>query len=143
MADIWAKNATGEKRRFTERTWELLGKNKEGWVAMEDHVIHNVAIKNTIPKPSNGQKAEISQRIENLKKIEPVQVIDNNKFAGFNAQEEAFFKAADGINRSKIKDYFDRQNVEYKNTLNTLELTRILGKHLNYDTIELQKAFSI
>lgn len=143
MADIWAKNATGEKRRFTERTWELLGKNKDGWVAMEDHIIRNIAIKNLIEKPSTGQKAELNKRIENLKKVEEIQVIDNDKFAGFNAEEEAFFKAADGIKRTNIKDYFDKANIDYKNTLNTLELTRLLGRHLSYNIVELQKAFSI
>jgi hypothetical protein len=51
--------------------------------------------------------------------------------------------ALDGIGKGTIKDYFDAQNppIEYQNSANVNALKHVLGKHLNWDVVELQKIF--
>jgi hypothetical protein len=167
--DVWAiKN--GKRRRFTRAAWDLLGKNKEGWEALPDVTIENIADKTTLTKPATGQKQPIvkpvKQVIENVASKEPAQTVDNiakvvedgtqageTSEQGKNEastetisaqQKEVFAKAAKGINKGAIKDFFDKQEppVGYENGWDVKRLVEQLGNHLNWSIVELQKAFN-
>lgn len=159
MADVWAKDKNGNKRRFTQMSWDLLGKNKEGWELMEDHIIHNVANK-TLLKPNTGEKPKVTTTMHNaldkekndgpktdntdntLTNKDPK--TDENKTATNNSEElENFLRAAEGIKRGDIKDFFDKQTppVEYKQTENTHALTLKLASFFKNDVVEFQKSF--
>lgn len=155
MADVWAKNAKGDKRRFTETSWLLLGNNKCGWDLCEDHIIHNVANKTPLVKPNTGQtKSALNVTTENViakKKVEFVPP-DNEEKTDEQLTEKVdtekaaeFKKAATGISSGKIKDFFEKQNpvVIFDNKAKNSELIIQLGEYFKNDIVEFQKAFSI
>lgn len=136
---LWAtKNE--QKRWFSQRSWDLLGRNKEGWVETPDSVMENKVGKDAITKPATGQGNNKS-----------TQVIDNkaNKAKADSKpvtkeKKNEFLKAVDGISKTAIKDFFDAQfpAVGYSNTANEQELRKQLGEHLNWDIVEFQKSFA-
>lgn len=165
MADVWAER-NGKKRRFTKISWDLLGKDKDGWVALPDTVVHNAVDKSPLQKPSTGDKKTApSQVVDNLvskkssndgtsmdnaledntgSKVDEAsndKSSSNTEVKNLVEQKQEFFKAAAGLKRGDIKDYFDRQTppVPYKNTAKVEELIEILGNRLGWDVIELQK----
>lgn len=165
-ADVWAINERGEKRRFTKICWDLLGVNKDGYKLMEDHIIHNVAKQPTI-KPSTGEKPKVNQKMDNVLDKSPAKELntDENKNVltdvgkteeeiietqGINNNTdpekeslENFLKAAEGIKRGDIKDFFDKQSpaFAYKNTENTYALTLKLATFFKNDVAEFHKTF--
>lgn len=155
--DVWATNAAGDKRRFTRMSWDLLktGKDgtKDGWKELPDTIIHNTVQKtDVISKPSTGSKTQIIQNTITDKKDQVIDnkagVVDNKdviiKTPATDAQKSEFFKAAEGLKKGDIKDYFDKQDpaIEYSNSWKPNAFIEKLGEHLNYDIVELQKAFN-
>lgn len=145
MADIIATkivNGRTLKQRFSERAWNLLGKDKGGWESATEQ-----PIKNTIEAQKSVPGKE--QKIENALKSNGVDsgTIENNVGKGpepSEAVKEKFMKAIEGFSKGNIKDYFDSQEppVEYNNKAQLTELKNQLAAHLKYDVIELQKIFS-
>jgi len=142
--DVWATK-DGMKRRFTQSCWDLVGPNKNGWTLMEDSVISNVL--DSVEKPSTGQKTILNSNMENILIEKPIlnpnieNILIEKKT---NADAEIFIKAAEGLKRGDIKDFFDKQTpaVVYKNNSNAKDLITHLGEFLNFDIVELQKNFS-
>lgn len=156
--DVWATNGRGEKRRFTRISWDLLGKNKEGWTELPDTVIQNQI--DSPAKPSTGNKTQVientataeknNQVIENIvvsaAKEEAANVVESETGSPSitKEQKDEFLKAAQGLKKGDIKDFFDKQNpaVEYSNSWKPQAFIEKLAEYLNYDIVELQKAFN-
>lgn len=161
----------GKTRAFTDRTWELLGTKKEGWVAMPDMEISNTV--KSPAKPSTGSKQPQpnnggSQKMSNTVNQEPSQPMsntantppstgektqssgqgdssgnDNSTASEFSEeQKKEFYQRAEGVNAGVIKDYFDANKIKYFKSAGKDKLIEKLGEVLKYDALEFQKIFS-
>lgn len=132
---VWATK-DGKKRSFTKKCWEMMGRNKNGWVLTADQEIGNGAQIKTegVQKPVTGQKVSNGTKAEAEKKT--VKVAPE--------QKEEFLKATQGIKKSAVKDFFDNQfpAVGYSNSDDEATLKNKLGEHLGWDLVKLQKAFN-
>lgn len=146
MSDFYAtKVVKGKtlKQRFNDRTWDLLGPNKNGWQRPQDQVVTETKTQ----KPSTGQRIENKaegesgneQVIEDKSKAMPEQVIDKTD----SDKEEKFMKHIEGFNKATIKDFFDEEDpkVEYSNKAGLPELKKQLGQYLKFDIETLQAKF--
>lgn len=138
---VWAEK-NGKKRFFTQRSWDLLGRDKNGWVALPDVQIENKLSKPNLQKPDTGDKK--TQTIEN--KLDAKNKPDakaKDKVLVSKEQKEDFRNAAKGLNKTDIKDYFDRQfpAVEYKADAGLPALVDQLGDQLKWDVVEVEKQF--
>lgn len=136
------------RQRFTELAWKLLGKEKNGWVEVnEKQTISNIQKPNTGQKIENiaNEKVKEKQVIENQatehaapinKKILTEDEIDEKKIS-------EFMKSIDGFNKGTIKDFFDEQDppIEYSNKATAPELKKQLAEHFKYDIVKLQEKF--
>lgn len=148
MAVLAIKN--GKKQIFSDLAWQLLGKNKNGWVAQET----TAKISNSVEVPVNNgaNTTPPDMGVNDKEELEKKETIDNNAEPkkevevpaenNTNPKESEFLTAVAGISRAAIKDYFDKNNVKYKNKSDDKALQAQLAKHLNYDIVELQKAFA-
>lgn len=153
MADLIAykmfKNVE-KKQRFSQHSWDLLGKDKNGWYLKDEQTVDNTV---KIQKKSVSGPAK-EQVIDNSIVKDTGSIIDNGIGKGTKKDEpgddeskkfEEFLKHVDGFNKSTIKNYFDGLTppVVYDNKSNLHTLKMQLGESLKFDIVELQKAFTL
>lgn len=125
----------GHTKNFSDYTWKLLGKNRNGWEQVSASVAENIAKKTELP--DSGQKTiPTKQVVENeaSKKVEePAQTVQNEltidlKAVFINAVKEA------SITKTQIKDFLDSKEITYKANDSLETLSGILFEQLG--TIE-------
>lgn len=140
---IIAYDKKGRKQVFSDAGWKLLGKNKGGWSEKEPQTIDNTL---KVERPVMGPESlkEETTVVDNTLNEDVVNEVSDASVEATESPKEEFEKALDGISRAAIKDFFDQQNppVKYKSMSKDKELKTLLGNYLNYDIVELQKAFS-
>lgn len=142
----------GRKRKFTQYEWNLLGKNKEGWVPESDQTVVNTAESKIQPPPSGEKKGEmktipvdnaatkivdppIANNIPVDNALEETKAVDDAKKAEFNL-------AIEGFTKEMIKNFFDKKEVAYNKKANAGELKLKLAEYFKYELVEFQKEFS-
>lgn len=136
--------------KYSQSEWDLLGKDKNGWVETDAQKIDNTisALKASV----GGANQVIDNSVKQPAKIE-LPVSDKSdpelKKEDFNPDNETlkhdeFMKAIAGFNKGTIKDYFDSLTpaVKYDNKASVNALQKQLGEHFKFDIVELQKTFS-
>ena len=148
MSDIIAKNSKGETRSFNRVQWDLLGKNKEGWVPVSSQSV----TAEPLTPPSTAEKqapvAPVEEKVTNETTTSEAVVEDNSNPAVETEvvsdeakKKEDFINATQGITKSTIKDYFDKAGIAYDNKANLESLINQLGDHLQWNIEELAKNF--
>lgn len=115
-------------RKFGKYSWDLLGKDKNGWVENPSETIQP----DIILPPKGETKAPV--KIE-VKAPEP-EIIEIDQLT-----KNEFTNAVSKIGKGNIKDYFDKAGVVYSNTSNIIEIRTQLAVLLNYDIKKLNEAF--
>lgn len=143
----------GQRRKFTDAAWKLLGNNKNGWAEVASQAVSNVAQTVTpAAKPNTGNKpqkitnvkteeSEKAQPVTNVAKEESAQPIVNTVGG---ASKEQFLKAAESLGKTAIKEFFDSQNppVKVSNRANIEELREQLGDYLLWNVEAFNKKFN-
>lgn len=112
MEKILARNERGQTMEWTKFQWDLLGKNKCGWVQIEHQVVESSL--NTGDKKPNEPQAVI----------------------GANALEElkaAFIKASAGISKSDLTSYLTKQGIDFEQYPKSKDMVLLLGELNNYN----------
>ena len=111
MSNIIAKNSKGETRIFNQVQWNLLGKNKEGWEPVTDQSVVSAPLPSTGEKEKAASVDSVVQKVSNeaMAATEHFQPVEDAK------NKEAFVGACEGITKTTIKDYFDKEGVQYDN----------------------------
>lgn len=130
------------RQRITKQSWDAIGSDKNGWVLESEQSVSNGVGKGQIVKNSvaaEPKKAEPKAEEENKAVIEPQkspEITDQKK--------EEFAKAAEGLSKTAIKDYFQgcTPPVAFANSTGLPKLVEMLGEHLKYDVVSLQNIFS-
>lgn len=124
---------------FTELQWELLGKNKEGWVRESDQTVTAEEAK----KPETGEKVKPIVVIPEKKDEVPVQTVtaegDKAQTQTVEGDKEAFLKAAEGLTKNPIKNFFDKNEQKYDKKADLDTLKNQLGEYLGWDINKLSE----
>ena len=131
----------GVQRKFTDIEWNLLGKTTYGWKKIDDAdagIIHN-----TIQKPENGEKKSIeisAKQPEDTKEIVDV-TEPTSKADDIIDIKQLFIAECKGITKGTIKDYFDVNNIKYKDAKDFSTLVELLGNNLQWSIEKLKIIF--
>lgn len=145
---VTAYNSKGQKQVFSDLAWKSLGKNKGDWSEKPVQAIKNTII--TEKRPDMGPPISNSQKIENTLETKgktEEEIVEDDLLKNKNVTDESkkaeFMKAVEGLSRTAIKDFFDKQTprVSYKNGSKNEALQLQLAEHLKYDLVEFQKSF--
>lgn len=140
------------KKRFPIESWELLGKDKNGWAVVESA---DQVVVNEVKPPDAGQKKKSSknQIVENLapKKVADQVVVnevkqeavEENKTDAPKATVEFIDLATKNLSIARIKDFFDSKEIEYKNSMKLADLIELLAVNLNNDIEAVKVQFNI
>ena len=107
----------GLERTFSKLQWDLMGKKNTNWIIVQETPV--------IPEPSTGEKAEVV--VEAVEETQTEVVFENVK------KKEEFYKACVNINKGALKDYLDKNEIQYSQSSTVKELVEILGIHCSYD----------
>lgn len=149
MSDFIAiKSLNGKivKQRFNERSWNLLGPDKNDWVKTDPQTIDNSI--QAAKRTGTGKDQVIENGLNKEPALKPVEIIDPPKdqvIENSNEQKRAeFLKHLDGFNKGTIKDFFDKQEppVAYDNTAKLEPLKNQLADFFKLDIVEFQKSFT-
>lgn len=106
MSMIIAKKEDGTQRTFTSIQWNLLGRNKNGWIQVESQVI--------VSNLNTGEKK---------KEI----IVD------LTEQIDSFVKTAAGISKSDLKKYLESNKIIFDESMKSKDLVLLLGELNKYD----------
>ena len=155
---IWAQKGK-LKKKFDRRAWEML-KDTNGWVEVDDaksEIITPIIVK---APPASGtaivEKKQIIQS-EVKKEVLPEQVIYDiskkeiteepeiaEKTIPNSSAQNDFNEFVDkNFTASKMKDYFDEKEIDYKNSMPKSELIGILSSKFNGDIEAVKAEFKI
>jgi len=107
----------GLERTFSKLQWDLMGKKNTNWIIVQETPV--------IPEPSTGEKAEVV--VEAVEETQTEVVFEDVK------KKEEFYKACVNINKGALKDYLDKNEIQYSQSSTVKELVEILGIHCSYD----------
>lgn len=125
----------GITKQFSPYAWQMLGKDKSGWVEAEALTTEGVKTE----KPSTGQaKVEKPKRqsTEGVK-TSPAKVETTTGIDEFTKLVE------ENVSATKIKDYFDYADVKYSNASTDAELNAQLKEQLAGDIAKLKEIFGL
>jgi len=120
------------RKRFNLDSWNLL-KDKNGWVEVEqsNQVVESSVVKRIVPNSGQKKDDEINQVVENTAPANvPEQFVTNTAKSQIEPKEEFANFVKDNIFKSQIKDYFDAENVPYKNSMSLNALITLLYEKL-------------
>ena len=150
---VWAINGKGQKRRFTKRSWDLLGANKEGWRETTNEATE-IPVKITT-KPATGEatkKEAVDQVITNAdgpekkddQKTDEVKT-DEKKTQTVNNVDlkKEFLDEIKTLTKGPIKDFFDHKGVKYNNNAKLDDMKNQLAEYFNNNVFEYKKNFKI
>lgn len=127
MSVIVAKNQKGHSRTFTQIQWNLLGRDKNGWVQTEAQIIESTLV--TGEKQKNAMNP-IAEQIEEAGEVHP-QVI----------KVLAFERASVGISKTDLQSYLRKNNIEFEASLKSKELVGLIGIHCEWNAEIFKTAF--
>lgn len=145
----------GQRRKFTEAGWKLLGNNKNGWAEVQAQAVTNIQppTNSVKSKPNTGNKphpitnvkadsTEKVQEVTNVTEGQTAQTITNT--AGDAEGKEEFLKAAASLGKTAIKEFFDAQNppVKVSNRAGIEDLREQLGEFLLWNVDAFNKKFN-
>ena len=116
------------ERKFTEFNWNLVGDDKNGWVEKTDQNI--IA---SIPLPPKGETIKIEAEIK-----APIIVVTEVH----QDIKDAFMNNVSKLSKGVIKDYFDKEKIEYSNALSIIDLRIKLGTAMNYNVDLFNTSFN-
>ena len=116
------------ERKFTEFNWNLVGADKNGWVEKTDQNI--IA---SIPLPPKGETIKIEAEIK-----APIIVVTEVH----QDIKDAFMNNVSKLSKGVIKDYFDKEKIEYSNALSIIDLRIKLGTAMNYNVDLFNTSFN-
>jgi len=114
MSEIVARNNSGQTRTFKELQWNLLGRDKNGWVQIESQQV----VSNLVTGEKQKQKDSLN----------PVAEPSND-----SEQLDAFIKASIGISKSDLQSYCIKNEIAFEGSDKVKDLVYILGVKCNYD----------
>lgn len=156
---IATKSVPGGKdlqKRFSEESWRMMGKDKNGWSKLTDSVATNNAVKKSVPE--TGEKAVATkQTASNTVTDEKIDSVATNKVENESAAvkatptveasevENEFFGlvVANGITKSTLKNELDEKNESYKSSDSLEVLSGLVIKSYNGDIAALKEKFGI
>lgn len=117
MSDIIAKNNLGQTRTFKEVQWNLLGRDKGGWVQMQSQEVVSSLV--------TGEKQKEKGQTDAMNPVaEP---------SSDSEQLDLFVKASIGISKSDLQAYFVKNEIPFEPTNKVKDLVYILGIKCGYD----------
>lgn len=148
---IVAKKGT-RTRQFSEQEWNLLGKDKSGWVQISDMTVENNVVKPVTEKkivpPATGTKQDVKEIVVTnnvTPKAELVEEKTNNPevIVVDDEKKKEFMLSLDGLSKATIKDAFDNQEppVKYENRSTLEQLKTQLAEVCGYDLAKKQLMF--
>lgn len=138
----------GNTKLFSEVVWNTLGKEKNGWVKLEDSIASNSISNQKTQMPNTGEKAvATNQVVENeLTKVEATisePIVEQKKEVDV-AKKSFFDLIKENLTKNVIKNYLDDDAVNVPYSGNTIDsLSEVLYTHFNGDIAKLQEAFKI
>jgi len=132
MPTITAHNkVNGLRREFSELQWNLMGKNKGNWI--------DVNADKEIALQTGDKKNDIL--LNNTEALEEVSIKDSPVIFQDAKAKESFYQACVNINKGRLKDFLDKNNIKYEQSNTVKELVEVFGKAYNYDKRVVKQNF--
>lgn len=147
MSVIAIKN--GHKKRFTDEAWRMLGKNKNGWIQIQDlsgEPVLNEVAKTPVVK---SNEATVTNEISATQETAVTTEEETTSTVNDNSNTESLIDFAKTqlenglIKRNQLKDYLDSKEVSFKQSISNNDLIALVASQMNGDVEVFKAEFKI